>query len=496
MSYYNKVKYGERLYGTDGDTDSRQLWGFIVDWDDDGYYTGENEGERMIDFVLRRGREHYIQPNGNGFERYQPGEVSAVFDNYDGRYDPYNTSSPLYPNVSPGKFVRIMVKDGTLGTNYNIMRGKIYDIQQFSEGRQRYARIIVKDGLQFLADSTVTTHRRNNAQIATIGRDILRACDWPEAEWPTLFRIGTETIDYFWLTNYNALRAFNELVDIELGAIYHNRFGQLELVPADYTYNTLTTVNEADVLADIIIPQPWEVIRNNIEIRTHPKKLFTFSPMPTIWENQDAPAMPTGTTVEAEMLFKYEGREVAGSNVAFSVDLNTFPDGSGGSISPYVLVEVDPPGSGQLSGGRTKVSVTNNSGIDGYLYELIATGNVVYSAYDSAATAKDTASIKRYGNKSLVIDSPWQWSMNYAKAAANFLLAELKDPRIYPIIQVENRPTLQWTTDLYVNVFNLILPTFNLNANYRVGYIEHKWLRQNGQAVRTTYKLEPYLNAF
>jgi hypothetical protein len=39
---------------------------------------------------------------------------------------------------------------------------------------------------------------------------------------------------------------------------------------------------------------------------------------------------------------------------------------------------------------------------------------------------------------------------------------------------------------------DLNLATPGISGYYRIGKIEHRWLRENGQAVRTTYRLEPY----
>ena len=46
---YGIAKYGSFKYGS-GPTIDNLLWGIIVDWDGDGYFTGENEASHVISF--------------------------------------------------------------------------------------------------------------------------------------------------------------------------------------------------------------------------------------------------------------------------------------------------------------------------------------------------------------------------------------------------------------------------------------------------------------
>jgi hypothetical protein len=62
------------------------------------------------------------------------------------------------------------------------------------------------------------------------------------------------------------------------------------------------------------------------------------------------------------------------------------------------------------------------------------------------------------------------------------------------VIQLENRPTIQFALDLYANAINLQLASIGLDETYRIGRIEHTWLRESGQAVRTQFNLEPLLS--
>jgi hypothetical protein len=61
----------------------------------------------MVDYRLYRGRKQFIKSNGDGLQSVEPGMLQIKLDNYDGIYDPYNTSSVLYPHVEPGRFINV-----------------------------------------------------------------------------------------------------------------------------------------------------------------------------------------------------------------------------------------------------------------------------------------------------------------------------------------------------------------------------------------------------
>lgn len=82
-------------------------WQVNVDWTTAGTFDTRNDAERMVDYKLVRGRKQFINSNGDGLQAVEPGLLQIKLDNYDGVYDPYNTSSVLYPNVEPGRFIRV-----------------------------------------------------------------------------------------------------------------------------------------------------------------------------------------------------------------------------------------------------------------------------------------------------------------------------------------------------------------------------------------------------
>ena len=99
---YGQAKYGSFKYGI---TDNPNVgWRFLVKWDDQ-FWTPE--ANRVLDLVITRGRDNMMSGD-KLLEPMKPGEAVFMLDNHDGRYDPFNTSSPLYNLIGPNKRLQIL----------------------------------------------------------------------------------------------------------------------------------------------------------------------------------------------------------------------------------------------------------------------------------------------------------------------------------------------------------------------------------------------------
>jgi len=112
---YGTSKYGSDVYATALEhpyhaVPGRVMWAVQVDWGRDGSFALPAEPQTISGLRIRRGRRDRIradgkgqqQPDGEGFE-------IGIRDNT-GRYDPFNTSGPLYAYLSaPGVALRVFV---------------------------------------------------------------------------------------------------------------------------------------------------------------------------------------------------------------------------------------------------------------------------------------------------------------------------------------------------------------------------------------------------
>ena len=159
--------------------DTNLLWSVEVDWNADGVFDGTNEARYMRGIRVQRGRTRYIALDGQGFEKLQTGVCYIELDNSNGRYDGWNTASPLYPNVNYGKDVRIRVRDYVGGSFYPVFFGSIQDIQPFvdSNGDAKVT-MTINDGFNFLRSYNPNYAIQQNITPGAAINYTLASVDW------------------------------------------------------------------------------------------------------------------------------------------------------------------------------------------------------------------------------------------------------------------------------------------------------------------------------
>ena len=483
MAYFGAFKYGAEKYGV-GVTTGNLLWSFVVLWD--GVWWSPNEAHgRMVDLTVNRGRQSLLASGGKGLESFGIGEATAILDNEDGRFDPFDTTSPLYPHVTPGKFVRIAVRDDNTDTDYGVMRGVIDDIQPVKRGDREAVRIVVKDGLQWLKDRIINLGLQQTISKHSVFDLVYAAASWPTTEWPITRTTDTDTHDYWWGWNQSAYKAMKEFDKAEWAVTFHDRDGNLTWRPSEYTQERTTDIGQDEILKDIGRPQPWEVVRNIARVYASPK-ILNEGPH-TLWELQTIPAILDTEVFFIECIFKYQEWLPCGESIVFNHTVNAEAGGGGADLTGDCPLTYDT----QIGEGA-RITITNNSGSDGFIIALNTTGNAIYAPDVDIREEEDTISQAAYGDRTLVVDSRWIEDQTEAETQAEWLLANLKDPSVLPIIQMEDRLVNQFTPDLYDKLI-LRVPKKSIRQVYRVGSLGHQWLNENGQSIRTSMRLEPYL---
>ena len=92
-----------------------------IDWNNDGDFTDTGDSldmGRVRTVSCNFGRDRASQLTGNS----KAGTLKAVVDNRSGDYSYFNSSSPLYGNLLPGRPVRLLASSDSL-TDQPIWRG-------------------------------------------------------------------------------------------------------------------------------------------------------------------------------------------------------------------------------------------------------------------------------------------------------------------------------------------------------------------------------------
>ena len=237
--------------------DSDIAWLFVVDWDNDGTFDNdEDEGNRVVSVSTVRGREYKFSGDGRGFSYPRIGRATITLDNYDGRYDPYNSGGALYGNLLPGRRFKLIFHDNVNGASHNVIYGFIEDIVPVSG--TDYVHMACVDDLALFRDFDLEADLLEGSDVAAIITAILTDMAWSPAS--SIDDIDSDVIDFWWATDISALRMLELLSDSVLGTFFIANDGEFKFYSRHHSYSSVTTLTSDNVLKRIELPQPWETV--------------------------------------------------------------------------------------------------------------------------------------------------------------------------------------------------------------------------------------------
>ena len=482
------ANYGEFIWG-DG-----TLWGgtvivygtypdiaytLAIDWDNDGVFSSsENEQEQMLAWSSERGRDFFLNSGGNGLEPVNEGKLTVTLDNSDGRYDPFNTASPLYPNVVPGRSIQFTVQDTSTLTSYTVFTGEIDDIRPFAQ--EKTVQITAVDKMRALSDLDVTIALNTDIKVSDAITAVL------EAAGSTDYDIDSQldVIAYWWVNQQKATNAIQELCDASWGTFFIANDGTAKYHKRQRAISSVLTLAQDTILKDIVVNQPWDVVRNNIDVIVHPLVQQATS---TLWTLQDTPSVTSSDTIELWGTYSYNNNSVSATSVAFATSdylANSDAGGGGTNMTSDFSVTAD------IFGESVKFTITNNAASTGYITLLQIRGDALTSPDPVRLNTSSSDSIALYKNRTFKLDSKWLQNTNLGISLSEVIGGLLSDPRKYPVIRIDTRPDIQYLPDLFDRI-SMTIAELSVDGAYRIGSIKHESVNATCQSVLTTLRLEP-----
>jgi len=484
---YGFNKYGDgSLYGA-SDTSSALAWDVSFDWDGDGTFE-VNEAAYLQGIAVSRGRKALLKKNGQGFEPFRTGTAVVTLSNHNGRFDAWNTDSPLYPDVGYGKEVRIRVRDLSVSgaSIYRIFRGHTSNIVPTGYGSKSQVAIYVSDGLEYLRNTPGGFSLQTDiAPDEAIGL-VLDSAKWAGDR---SLIVSTDNIPYCWSSgNRKAMAVIEDLANSFIGYFVCDNDNVAKFVTRSLVGSSVADYPQEYLLKDIDNPLPFDVRRNVTRLKLHPRQQSTLT---TIWQLVGQPYEVQTGAANARIAFcsyVYNNQTVPATSVAAaSFEANTQSNFLGTDKTANCSISVTNLGETAL------VTLTNNSGSLVYI-RFNLEGYAIYENYTSDITYPNDASTVP-NPRELVFDLPWQQDPNVGRDIANVMGPFFDQLNLMPHVRIENRPALQFTPDL-IDIVTVSIPKIGLSGeSFRVGGIELKTLDQNCQSVVTNLWLEPYVSA-
>lgn len=484
INVYDTTKWGP------SSGDNAIAYGLEVDWDGDGLFDGINDAGRLLSYSGFRGRKNMLRPNGSGLEMMTVGQYTFVLDNSDERYSPWNTSSPLYPNVTYGKDVRFRVRflNGSASVTA-VFYGIIQNITpQFGQDGNPTVRMIVQDAWTFLRNNTARVATQSSITTdAAIGK-VLTAVGWP-SRWGQSLDVSSDVIGFYWASGKNSAGdeiqnlAFSGYGQFFIGADGSARFRTRSDIPA-----AVLSLEEGDILRDVSPQEPQLNSRNLTRLVVHP---YQAGSAQVIWKlSGTIPSIAAGASFSFTAPYSNGGSRTSAVSVSTPVagtdwQVNSNSSGSGTDLTSSCSLTFTDEGDNAIW------TVQNNSASTGYL--------VLAQVHGTPLIAQNTIELTYPSNPASVTqprefdqDITWQQDANIVSSLVAVLGPFFASTVPVAVVSMRGRPDIQFTPELW-DIVTLTLPTIGINGNsFRVAGINHASNGENCQDITTTFYLEPY----
>lgn len=459
------------------------LLGILIDWDNDHAFSGSNEWRWLVpgSLEMERGRESFVRSDGKGFERIDKGKGSMALDNSDGRYDPRNIHSPLYPYLLNKKErdIKFFVQAGDGGSRYDLFTGRMVDFKNITNTRGRkQLKVQFECAMRYLHQNKVNVDVQQSIDTNTALAMALDDISWP---WGRDIDAGVDTIPWWWAYNRSSYSEILDIAESELGNFFIAANGSATFRNRFYSDSEPLVLNGSQISPEIIDSQPSETVKDKVIIRVHPRILRSTA---TVWTMQDVPFfIVNGGHKTFWPEFSYENRPVPIQNplIEATTDylMNANSNGSGADLTGGFDVTFTPFGQGG------KIDVYNNSGTDGYITSMKMRGDALDSPDALRVQTGD-------GENVMEIDLTWQQKVGSGQDSADYIHDFLSNPDKYFVtVSIEGNPDLQFSRDLFRWV-DLTIASRSISDMFRITKIKHKLVKR--RVFRTTLWLEPTLS--
>ena len=410
-----------------------------IDWNNDGDFTDTGDSldmGRVRTVSCNFGRDRASQLTGNS----KAGTLKAVVDNRSGDYSYFNSSSPLYGNLLPGRPVRLLASSDSL-TDQPVWRGFLTKITPMVRaGGDSTVTLEATGPLGYVNLDQIDVPMVTSQRTDQVVDDILDAAGWPAGANYRTIATGKTTITRYWKSGAYTVAALQEVEETEAGFIYETKDGKIGFddrharlsgaaLTSQATYSD--AAGAARVYNKIDQDDPLPHIFNvfSTEVITHDTgsvaDLWTLSE-----SGANSPSIEPGLT--ATYIARYPTPGAAGNadgvgtwtTVAATTDMtaNTAADGSGTNITSDIGISVS------KSSETMSITLTNNNAARAYITLLKARGTPVTSNNPVTIQETDATSKTAFGERTWPSKTKFIPTTAEASDWGKFNVAIYKDP--------------------------------------------------------------------
>lgn len=459
---------------------THQRFQIEVDWSGDGDFNDFHEDVTadVFAFETERGRDYASQLTG----RSSAGRATLQLYNDAGKYSRFNSGSPLFGQLLPGRMVRIW----STGPYTRVLWAGYLESITPHAGPVQTATLTAFGAFWRLGGQVkVSPPALSIGKTSDAVDAVLNAAAWSARD----IQVGNVEIQHWFIEGRQALDALQEIEDVEHGFLYEGLDFEIAFRSRyDRDVNHLTSEatfsdDSAAVvayMADLVHGDPLREVFNEVTAEIAPRHVGDAAVLWTLSGN--TPTIPSGGSLTFIA--------TVGGDVAYVQDWETPVRGVDlvviGVPEANIGVSVVPAARSLL------ITVINTSGVSGTISLLQARGVPVLSDDPFRVFTRDAASQASYGIRPYPLPSAY-FNAAGAQATAELVIARAKDPHPVFEMSVPHVPAFVAQTierdlsDRITLTATGPLTNFGINRDFYVEAIRHNY--RAGEEMVTTFLL-------
>jgi len=432
------------------------------------------DSDRIRSISCGFGRDRASQLTGKS----KAGSLKATLTNISGDYSSFNTSSPLYGYVLPGRPVRLTATSDAQ-TRVVLWQGYLSRITPVAHTGGDSTALLEAHGplkqvnLDQIAVAMVTDQRTDQ-----VIDDILDAAGWGAGSDYRSLDEGQTTISRYWADRTYTVPALQEIEATEGGFIRESKNGKIVFDDRHHRLSGAALVSQATfsdasgadlpytgIVQDDFLPHIFNIFSTDVQG-------YTTASLAVLWTlsetGNNSPLISPGVT--RTFIARYptpssanDARGVdAWTTTAATTDVlgNSAADGSGDNVTGDLGISVT------KSSETMQIAVTNNGSVTAYITKLQARGTAITADDPATIREEDADSKTAFGQRTWPSRTKFIPNTTEALDWARFNLGIYKDPTpTLKLSYIANRDQTSLDEMITRDISDRITVVANNNAN-------------------------------
>ncbi len=361
------------------------------------------------------------------FEPPREGYAMFTLVNEDGRFSPQNSASPYYPNLVPGKALKLEATYSS--STYPLFKGRVTNFSINPQVGDRTVLLEAGDGMNKLVNTFITT----SLYVATNARSLFTTL--MSASLVSSYSVDADIADaipFAWFQDQQVSRAMERITSFGNYSMYEDGAGTLRLrnrVWQQGASSVATYAADGTGFDRLEFDLSQESVHNRIKVSGQPRAQR--SAVGTVAWLQETVSIPASGHVGFFLDFidtDDPNTRAPAINVVTpvkSVDwfLNTASGGGGADQTSTGSLQFT------LFGESAVCSLFNGTGDTAYVTRFVIRGNSVQEQPALSSEFVSSSSQNVYGRREFALDNDFLSLQSYISGYAEYLLSTRKEPR-------------------------------------------------------------------